>query len=77
MCSAWLKLPRGGFRLLKRGTARCIFTVDVGVAGICTVIVCKAHRNAKHANTRGLGACLLQEILKITLSEIESKFITL
>ena len=29
--------------------------VDVGVAGICTVIVCEAHRHVNHANTRGSG----------------------
>ena len=48
---------RGRSRLLKRGggTARLTYHhVDVGLAGICTVIVCEAHGHAKHANTRGV-----------------------
>ena len=44
-------------RLLKEGnTARSVIIVDVGLAGICTLIVCKAHRHAiiaMHTNTRG------------------------
>ena len=39
------------------GTARPVIIVDVGLAGTCTVIMCKAHRHEKHANTRGPGAC--------------------
>ena len=27
----------------------------MGLAGICTVIVCEANGHAKHANTRGSG----------------------
>ena len=43
----------GGSRLLKRGsTTRSVIIVDVGPAGICTLIVCEAHRQVKHANTR-------------------------
>ena len=49
--------PMGGSRLLKRGAkARLIIiNFDVGLAGICTVIVCEAHGHVKHANTRGSG----------------------
>ena len=39
------------------GTARPVIIVDVELAGTCTVIMCKAHRHEKHANTRGSGAC--------------------
>ena len=40
----------------KGGTTRFTYHhVDVGLTGICTVIVCEAHGHAKHANTRGLG----------------------
>ena len=40
-------------RLLKRGCSQIYHHVDVGLAAICTTIVCKAHsRHAKHANTR-------------------------
>ena len=39
----------------KEGTAscRCVIIVDVGAAGICSVIVCEALGHVKHANTRG------------------------
>ena len=49
---------QGGSRLLKGGTARSTVTiVDVELAGICTLIVCEAHRHALHADTRRFGAC--------------------
>ena len=41
------------------------------IAGICNVIVYEAHGHAKHANTRGSGACPLGNFE--TLSEIESE----
>ena len=43
---------RGESRLLKGGggggggTARCVIIVDVGLSGICTLKVCKAHVQA-------------------------------
>ena len=41
---------------MKRGdTARPVIVVDVGLAGILTLIVCKAHRHVKHANTREIS----------------------
>ena len=47
---------RGGSRLLKRGgTARPVIIGDVGLACIFTLIMCEAHRHAKHASTRGFG----------------------
>ena len=47
---------RDGSRLLKRGnTTKTVIIVDVGLAGIFTLIVCKADRHAKHASTRGSG----------------------
>ena len=49
---------RGGFRILKRGHSQiyhhCLY---VGIARIYTVIAYEAHGHAKHANTRGMGAC--------------------
>ena len=56
---------------MKRGgTTRPFIIVDVGIVSIFTLIVCEAHRHAKHANTRGgLGACPPGN----TPSEIESE----
>ena len=54
---------QGGSRLLKRlGTARPVLIVDVGLADIF-MLMCKAHRHAKHASTGGPGG-MPQEILK-------------
>ena len=40
--------------LLKRGdTTR--FVINVGLSGLCNIIVCKAHWHLKHANTSGSG----------------------
>ena len=55
---------RGGSRLLKGGTTRPIIIVDVGLVSIFTLIVCEAHRHAKHANTSGVWGHAPQEILK-------------
>ena len=43
-----LALVRGRSRLLERGAElrRSVIIVDVGLAGIFTLIVCKAHRHA-------------------------------
>ena len=58
----------------RRGTTRPVIIVDVRLASIFTLIVCKAHRYAKHASTRGSGGMpQLQEILKNIPSEIESE----
>ena len=57
----------------KGGTARCVIIVDVGVTGICTVIVHKAHGHAKHANSKGSGSMPPRKLWKITLSGIESE----
>ena len=46
--------------------------VDVALTGICTVIVCKAHGNAKHVNTSGSGACPPGNFEKLH-SKIESE----
>ena len=46
-------LFRDGSRLLKRG-ARPVIIVDVGLPDIFTLIVCEAHRDAKHASTTGI-----------------------
>ena len=40
----------------KEGTTRPVIIVDVGLAGIFTLIVCEVHRHVKHASTRGSGA---------------------
>ena len=40
-------------RLKKGEHSQTYHHVDVSVAGICTPIVCEAHRHVKHANTRG------------------------
>ena len=40
------------------------YHVDVGLAGICTVIACEAHGHAKYANTKGVWDMPTQEILK-------------
>ena len=46
---------RGRSRLLKGGTTRPIIIVDVELVSIIfTLIVCEAHRHAKHANTSGV-----------------------
>ena len=63
----------GVSKLLKGGTARCGIIADVGIARIYTVIVCGAHRHAKHANAREVWGHAPQEILKITPSEIKSE----
>ena len=64
---------RGRSRLLKgRGTARCVIIFDVGIARIYTVIVCGAHRHAKHANARGVWGHAPRKFWKITPSEIKS-----
>ena len=53
------------------GHSQTYHHVDVGLAGICTVIVCKAHGHAKHANTRGAGS--MPPLGKLhALSEIKS-----
>ena len=39
----------------KRGTARPVTIVDVGLAGIFTLIVSEAHRHVKCTSTEGLG----------------------
>ena len=39
-------------------TARCVIIVGVGVAGICTIIVCEAHMSMQSMPILGgLGAC--------------------
>ena len=49
---------------MKRGgTIRPVIIVDVRLVSIFALIVCEAHRHAKHGNTRGSGECP-QEILK-------------
>ena len=66
-CSSADRGTRGRSRLLKRGgggTTKPTIIVDVGLAGIFTLIVRKAHRYAKHASTRGVWGHALQEILK-------------
>ena len=40
---------------MKRGTIRPVIIVDVGLASIFTLIVCKVHRHVKHTSTRGFG----------------------
>ena len=55
------------------GTARPVIIVDVGLAHIFTLIVCEAHRHAKHVNARGVWGMLPRKFRKITPSEIESE----
>ena len=55
----------------KGGTTGLIIIIDVGLAGICTVIVCEVHGHVNHANTRRSRGMLTQETWKITLSKIE------
>ena len=46
--------PQGWIWTFEKGGAQPDLSFDVELAGICTVIVCKAHGHAKHANTRGV-----------------------
>ena len=51
--------------ILYRGTARPVIITDVGIAGISTLIECKAekaHRHAKHVNTKEIWGHATQEI---------------
>ena len=43
------------------GHSQTYHHVDVGLAGICTLIVCEAHGHVKYASTRGSGACPLKK----------------
>ena len=64
-CQMCTKCNRGGSRFLKRGgTAGPVIIVDIGLAGIFTLIVCEAHKYAKHASTRGSIGIPPREILK-------------
>ena len=58
-----LHLSKGRSRLLKGGTTRPVIIADAGLAGIFALILCKAHRHAKHVSTRGVWEHVPQEIL--------------
>ena len=61
-------MDRGGSRHLKGGgTARSGIIVDVGLAGMCTLIVCEVHRQVKHVNTRGSGGMPLANFENYTV----------
>ena len=53
------------------------FSFSVGLAGICTPTMCKAHRHAKHANNRKVWEHALRKFWKITLPESESEGIVI
>ena len=56
----------------KGGHSQTYHHVDMGLTGICTVIVCEAHGHEKHAKTGGLGAYPPGNFEKLR-SEIESE----
>ena len=45
---------------------------DVGIAGMCTVLVCETHGHAKHATLGGSGGMPSRQYWKFTLCKIES-----